>query len=81
MKSFQKVLLHLLAAELCASGVGVDICPDPVMLKSMASLISAKAVLDPVFSDGISVLVRTRGGRALGTNQISEQDSSPTLTL
>lgn len=53
MKSFQKVSLHLLAAELCAGGVGVDVCPDPAMLKSMATLISVEAALDPVFSDSI----------------------------
>lgn len=82
MKIFQKVLLHLLTAELCAGDVGVDICPDPAMLKSMASLISVEAAMDPMFSHVPLVLVRTRGDGALGTNpQISVQDSSLTLIL
>lgn len=59
MKTVQKVLLHLLIAELCAGGMGVDICRDPAMLKSMPSLISEEAAMDPMFFHIPLVLVRT----------------------
>ena len=60
IKTFQKVLFDLLTAELCAGGMGVDICPDPAMLKSVASLFSEKAAMDPMFSHVLLVLVKTR---------------------
>lgn len=60
MKTFQKVLFHLLRAELCTGGMGVGICPDPAMLKSVASLISVEAAMDPMFSHAPLALVRTR---------------------
>lgn len=53
MKTSQKGLLHLLTAELCTSGVGVDNCPGPAMLKSMAGWISEEAaqqMTDSMFS-------------------------------
>jgi len=82
MKTFQQVLLHLLTAELCAGGMGVDICPDPSMLQLMASLISEMAAMDSTFSHVPLILVKNRQDRVLGTfPQISGQDLSLTLTL
>lgn len=50
MKTFLKVLLLILSAEPSAGRMGVDTCPDPAMLKSIARLITEEAAIDPMVS-------------------------------
>jgi len=55
MKTSQKILLHLLRAEICSGSMGENICPELAVPKSLTRLISEEVAIDPKFSQGLTL--------------------------